>query len=334
MRSRAPWVVSLMAGVGLLTAGGAAAQQAGTGNLVAAGATEKHPDTVRVHGIPFTYFAEGRGPNTCVIVGDGIPFYHAVSDTLKAHIRFVNLNSRLTTPEAEVGDVSHMTMDTLVDDVEAARKALGWGRICVIGHSISGLIALEYARKYPQNTTFVVMHSTPPFYNDSLGRADDAYWNEHATPERKAARAAARKRVPQDSIDKLPPSEGAILSYVNAASTYFHRPTYDAAWLLSGDYWNEPAWHQLFQVIMKTYDIANGPRITTPVFLALGKDDYSVPWTIWTARERAKIPLLVVNTFDESGHYSALEQPGLFDQGLLGFIAGATQTPHSEDPPG
>jgi len=289
--------------------------------LVAAGTSVENPDTVTVHGIDFTYFAEGDGP-TCVLVGDGLPFYRVVSDTLKSRFRFLNLNSRLTTPEAEVGDVSHMTMDTLVDDIEGAREALDLGRICVIGHSISGLIALEYARKYPDNTTFVVMHSTPPYYGDSLGRADRKYWDEHASPERKAARAAARERVPQDSLDKLPPSDAMILSYVNNASTYFNDPLYDPAWILKGEYWNVPAWNQLFQVIMKTYDMADGPPVTKPVFLALGKEDYSVPWQVWTDAQKAKIPNLTVYTFAQSGHYSALEQRDLFDKRFLEWVDG------------
>ncbi len=329
MKIRGPKHLGVALTVSLIAAGCTAkhkpperqATKGDTTHLVAAGTSVEHPDTVRVHGIPFTYFAEGRGP-TCLVVGDGLPFYRVASDTLKAHFRFVNLNSRLTTPEAKVGSVTHMTMDTLVEDVEAARAALHLGKVCVVGHSISGLIALEYARKYPQNTTFVVMQSTPPFYNDSLGRADRDYWKEHASPARKAARAAARKRVPQDSLAKLPPSDAMILSYVNNASTYFNNPLYDPAWILKGDYWNVPAWNQLFQVIMKTYDISNGPPITTPVFLALGKEDYSVPWKVWTADERAKIPNLTVYTFDHSGHYSALEQQKLFDRRLLGWVAG------------
>ncbi len=292
-----------------------------TAQMVAAGTSVEHPGTVTVNGIPFTYFAEGSGP-TCVIVGDGLPFYRVVSDTLKSRFRFLNLNSRVSTPEQFVGDVSHVTMDTLVSDIEGARAALGLGKICVIGHSISGLIALEYARRYPENTTFVVMHSTPPYYGDSLGRADRDYFEKHASPERKAARAAARARVPQDSLDKLPPSDAMILSYVNNASTYFNDPLYDPAWILEGDYWNVPAWNQLFQVIMKTYDMADGPPVTTPVFLALGKEDYSVPWKVWTEQQRAKIPNLTVYTFEKSGHYSALEEQDLFDQRFLGWVDG------------
>ena len=288
---------------------------------VAAGTGVEHPGTVTVHGIPFAYFAEGHGP-TCVLVGDGLPFYRVVSDTLQSRIRFLSLSSRVGTPESVVGDVSHVTMDTLVDDVEGARQALNLGRICVVGHSISGLIALEYARKYPENTTFVVMHSTPPYYGDSLGRADRDYFDAHASPERRAARAAARKRVPQDSLAKLPPSDAMILSYVNNASTYFNDPLYDPAWILKDEYWNVPAWNQLFQVIMKTYDMANGPPVTRPVFLALGKEDYSVPWQVWTDAQRAKIPDLTVQTFERSGHYSALEEQRLFDQRFLAWMDG------------
>ena len=43
-------------------------------------------------------------------------------------------------------------MDTIVDDIEILRKKLGYDKIYVLGHSICGLMALEYARKYPQNT--------------------------------------------------------------------------------------------------------------------------------------------------------------------------------------
>jgi proline iminopeptidase len=48
-------------------------------------------------------------------------------------------------------------MDSIVDDIEILRKKLGYDKIYVHGHSIIGLIALEYGRKYPQNTCGVIM---------------------------------------------------------------------------------------------------------------------------------------------------------------------------------
>ena len=48
------------------------------------------------------------------------------------------------------------------DDVEQIRKALDIPKICVLGHSIHGNLALEYARKYPQHTSHVIVIGAPP----------------------------------------------------------------------------------------------------------------------------------------------------------------------------
>ena len=95
---------------------------------------------VAANGIDFEYFIEGTEGRTCIVVGDALTPSRALSMQLREHFRFVFLNSRMTTPEERVGDVSSITMDTLVDDIEQARQALELGEVCVLGHSISGIL--------------------------------------------------------------------------------------------------------------------------------------------------------------------------------------------------
>jgi proline iminopeptidase len=280
--------------------------------------------TVTANGIAFDYAIEGDGP-VCMVVGDATPVERAISDRLRERLRLVYLGSRMSTPEDRVGDVTAVTMDTLIHDIEVMRHALELGRVCVIGHSISGLLALEYARKYPENVTGVVMHATPPFYNDRLGAAVSAFWDTDASAERKALRQQDRAAMPEDSLRKLPPGEAMKLRYVTSAPVYFHDPAYDPAWILEGVTWNVPAWDQLFGSIMPGYDPAARPPARVPVFLALGRSDFAVPHHVWDEAERSRIPDLTFRLFDRSGHYPMLEEHELFDTTLIDWMESRLQ---------
>ena len=50
-----------------------------------------------------------------------------------------------------------LDIDTLVEDVEAIREFLGVDTIVPLGHGFGGLVALEYARRYPLHTARVVV---------------------------------------------------------------------------------------------------------------------------------------------------------------------------------
>ncbi|HEX9164485.1 MAG TPA: alpha/beta hydrolase [Gemmatimonadales bacterium] len=277
-----------------------------------------------VNGMQYPYFIEGSGSPTCLVVGYPLAVSRALSSQLKERLRFVFLESRLTTSESVVGDVSAMTMDTLVDDIEQARVALGLERVCVLGHSIAGILAVEYARKYPRQVTHAIMHGTPPYWNQRAADSLAAFWEREASPGRKQQLEANWARVSQDSLGKLSPSQAVILTYITNAPKYFHDPTYDPGWILEGDYWNVEAMQRLLGPIMAEYDLATGPAIEPPVFLAIGRSDYIVPFLLWDT-EGSKIPNLSYHLFDQSGHYPMLEEAARFDELLLAWIQGTSR---------
>lgn len=59
---------------------------------------------------------------------------------------------------AELVD-SVIDFDAFVEDVDALREALGYESISVLGHSFGALIALEYARRYPDRTRALILMS-------------------------------------------------------------------------------------------------------------------------------------------------------------------------------
>jgi len=57
-------------------------------------------------------------------------------------------------------DVSSMTWENLTADADALRQTLGFDRWAVLGHSFGGQVALEYALRYPQNLSHLILMNT------------------------------------------------------------------------------------------------------------------------------------------------------------------------------
>lgn len=70
-------------------------------------------------------------------------------------------------------DVSSMTFENLTADADALRQTLGFDQWAVLGHSFGGNVALEYALRYPQSLSHLVLMDT----------GGDQWWVNHNAPE-------------------------------------------------------------------------------------------------------------------------------------------------------
>jgi len=61
---------------------------------------------------------------------------------------------------SEAAEVSSMTFENLTADAEALRQTLGFEQWAVLGHSFGGNVALEYALRYPQSLSRLVLMNT------------------------------------------------------------------------------------------------------------------------------------------------------------------------------
>jgi len=273
---------------------------------------------VSVEGFDLAYSIEGKGI-PCAVVGDALSVMRGTSKALREHFKFIFIESRMTTPTQEGFDISTITFDTLVEDIEKVRKTLNIDKFCVFGHSISGLYALEYARKYPEHATHVIMNGTPPYHNLDFRAMRDEYWESNASDERKAILKQNIEMLTPEKISSLSPSDAGILSSVSEQPKIFYDSSYDCLWIFEGAYWNIEVWDHLFEVIMADYDLAKGRKVTTPVFLALGRYDYLIPFHVWDD-EKERLQNLSVNLFEKSGHWAFLEEQELFDKKLIEWV--------------
>src|SRR5512136_3020876 len=79
---------------------------------------------------------------------------------------------------SEGADVSSMTWENLTADAEALRQTLGLDKWAVLGHSFGGMVALEYALRYPSSLSHLILMDT----------CGDARWVQHNAPELLAKR--------------------------------------------------------------------------------------------------------------------------------------------------
>jgi proline iminopeptidase len=264
-------------------------------------------------GTKLSYFVEGTG-SPIVVVTEGELLANAISNDLKKYFKFIFINARMNV--VDPGDINKITFNVLVDDVEQIRKALNLDKVSVLGHSVSGLIALEYARKYPEHTTHVIMNGTPPYSEDRMAPICRQYWETNASNERKEMWNKNWHGISRDSLDKLGTSETGKLLYILDGPQCFYDYNFTASSLLKNVYWNMKVWNQIFKKLLINYEISKGKPINSPVFLALGKSDYLVPYTIWDD-QKSKIPNLTCHIFEKSGHYSFFEEEELFRKEIL-----------------
>jgi proline iminopeptidase len=74
--------------------------------------------------------------------------------------RLIFIDERGSGRSEKLEDPSGYTVENMADDVEALRRAMGLGRISLLGHSCGGVLAQAYALKYQGNLTHLILAST------------------------------------------------------------------------------------------------------------------------------------------------------------------------------
>ena len=134
-------------------------------------------------GSELPYFIEGEGI-PCFVLGDPFVSSKCLSEELRNHIQFIFMYSRENVPSECLGETDQLTLEVFLNDIDELRRSLNLNKVCIFGHSIYGIYALAYAQRYPQYTSHVIMHSTPPG-TDEVPQKSDEYWQSHASEGRK-----------------------------------------------------------------------------------------------------------------------------------------------------
>jgi proline iminopeptidase len=274
---------------------------------------------IDVGGAKLNYVIDGSGI-PCMVIGSSVYYPRTFSQELRKHFEFVFMDLRHFVPSDESLEIDKISLASYADDIEHVRKTLGLGRVCVLGHSMHSLIAYEYACKYPENTTHVIMIGIFPVGFVEGAKASAEFWAEDASEERKTTHKKNWEKLPAEEIKKFSQSDALIKTYVTNSAMYWYDPTYDCSWIWEGVEANSDVFNHIATKVLGNYDIMESlPNLKAPVFLALGRYDYVVPYTLWEG-VKDKFSNLSYNLFEKSGHTPQLEEPEIFDQKLLDWI--------------
>ena len=128
-----------------------------------------------------------------------------------------------------------------------------------------------------------------------------------------------RDRIPRDKLNQMSPKERQVTTYVAMTPKLLFDPRGDLSTIVNA-FDNDRAVFLHYQTsILKDYDIIEGPAISTPVFLALGRYDYISPYILWDDRKDVLLNLSY-NLFEKSGHFPMVEEQELFDKKLIEWI--------------
>jgi proline iminopeptidase len=247
------------------------------------------------------------------------------SSGLRDHLRLVFVDLRHFGVSDPSFDPSRMSRQTYADDIESIRQALQLGEVILIGQSIHGTIALDYAKRHPAHVRGVVVIGAYAYLSDHEPDAAEQLWDTDASPERKQARAHRTAELAPDLLAGLSAEEAIARDYVANAARDWYDASYDPSWLWVGVKPNVTLFEPLFGELFANFDLDDPPApVIAPVLIAQGRYDYNAAYTLWE-EHRHKLPHHTYTLFQRSGHYPPLEEPQLFDDALLAWIRGLDQ---------
>jgi proline iminopeptidase len=275
--------------------------------------------TIRSGGFELAYSVEGEG-KPALVIGSALYYPRTFSQKLRQSLQLIFVDHRGFARTSKELQPSDYTLDAVLDDIDLVRRHLGHEKIVIIGHSGHGYMALEYAKRFPQHVSHVVMIGTGPSHSAAHQEASERYWQESVCPDRKVQLAQDFALLPAE-IEAAPEKRFVTFCIrLGAKSWYDH--AYDAAPLWEGVHVNMPVFDHLWGETFRDLDLRKGlDRLDAPVFLALGRYDHLVaPYATWDAY-RESFKDLTIRVFEKSGHTPQLEESALFDAELVQWLS-------------
>jgi proline iminopeptidase len=219
---------------------------------------------------------------------------------------------------SEGADVSSMTWDNLTADAEALRQALGFEKWAVLGHSFGGMVALEYALRYPQSLSHLLL----------LDTCGDTWWVRQNAPEllaKRGFRPAVVETARRFYTGQIEPNE-FMPSMRKLAGAYYHNPSplvMAREVLTVGIRTKTRPEAQIFGFgqLLKGWTVMDRlGEIKVPTLVLAGRDDFQFP-PEHQAALAAGIPNSHLEIIERAGHNAPTERSAEVIQAVRDFMA-------------
>lgn len=274
--------------------------------------------TINVGNFNLNYCIEGKGQDALVI-GSSIYYPRIFSKNIRNNLRLAFIDHRGFAEKPAILKEDEYTLNVILDDVERMRTELGFSRIAIIGHSGHGYMALEYAKKYPEAVSHIILIAMSPDGSPNSFKAADQYFQESVCPERKNLLSKNLASL-QAELDTNP-DQAFITRALKFAPMIWNDPNYDASHLWKNVKVIPEIMDHFWGKVFANIDITkNLKQLNIPVFLGLGRYDYWNPPYLWE-KVRPFFHDLTIRVFEKSGHTPQLEESELFDSELLQWLS-------------
>lgn len=221
---------------------------------------------------------------------------------------------------SEGAPVTSMTWENLTADADALREKLGFDRWAVLGHSFGGHVALEYALRYPDRLSHLVL----------LDTGGDSHWAKQNAPDLLAKRGHSAEQVEwvrRWFNGEFEPREMfRIFTRIGGVYQHHNSPGMMARAMLSG------AWRTKFRgetFVFSSRELVKGwtvmdrlGEITVPTLVMAGRDDFVFPPEC-QHEMAAAIPGARLVIIDRAGHNPHLEQTAQVMATVSEFLSAA-----------
>ena len=286
------------------------------------------PHTVVVNDVRLWYRVAGRAvPGAPPVVflhggpGQGSAHFAALTGPrMEPSLRMVYLDQRGSGRSGRPASGQY-SIPLMVDDVEAVRRALGVPRIALIGHSFGAVLALEYAAKYPEHASAVVVAAglwDVPLQSRLRCERTVATFPQVAARVLGDSAGAVARRGDCDWFWKLPEAEALNNALMFPDSTV--RIRLDSVQAASGTRNTGELGAALFRGGLLQYRFTAAQRLTMPVLVISGRHDGTA--VSEGLRELARgLPNARFLEFPKSGHFVYLDEPDRFAREVSAFVA-------------
>jgi proline iminopeptidase len=295
-----------------------------------AGANSADPpgNYVVANGNKLWYASEGKGQPLVIVAGGPgashrylYPHFSPLADTQR--VIYFDSFGRGRSDRAKSPSEYSFSRD--VEDVEALRKALGLGKINLLGHSYGTLVAQAYALKYPNSVNKLVLANS--YISAEAWQAGQDKLNGNIKdyfPEQwekllklRALGLISTAKEIQDVLAEIPYIALCCVADPAKAKSFPADATIepDVYYTIAG-----PDADFVTGADIAKLDFRHSVKsIKAPTLVLAGRFDNFVP-TRYTLQYREYMPQARIVIFEESGHSEFMEDPGKTIEELRKFL--------------
>ena len=213
-------------------------------------------------------------------------------------------------------DITSMTFENLTADADALRQQLGFEKWAVLGHSFGGMVALEYALRYPDNLSHLLLVDT----------CGESRWAQEHAPQVLTKRGFSPEVVElarRFFNGEIEPRE-MTRATMKFGRAYYHKLNAFtlAREMISGIRMKTRPEALIFGFgqLLKDWSVMDRLReITAPTLVLAGRDDFQFPPEHQKSLA-AGIPNARLRIIEEAGHNVVSEKPEEVRQEIANFL--------------